>query len=325
MFKRTKKTISGVLATLIFVSLFAGVPVFANNISTYIYNGYTVEYFIDAEWQGHQNISVTLINTSDENLVDWALKFDASGDIITIWNGEISENNDTEYIITHADWNREIWAGHRTSFGYIVAGDTLFAPLKFEIGPGFDSGDTSQDEPGEPEEPREDEETFYFEPDNSDNGELFDIGEIYFKDIESDEDVGYDENGISFVRNQLLLTAHFGVSYETVNKLVDELNAEIVGFIELTNDYQLEFNEDVTADFLYQCIDELIENPIVEFVSLNIAFKNEENYMPTDKQIAPMDSVHERNWNLHAINATEAWNKYFHNETKIRFSSAYWK
>ncbi|MCL2087192.1 MAG: cellulose binding domain-containing protein [Oscillospiraceae bacterium] len=221
MFKRTKKTISGVLATLIFVSLFAGVPVFANNISTYIYNGYTVEYFIDAEWQGHQNISVTLINTSDENLVDWALKFDASGDIITIWNGEISENNDTEYIITHAGWNREIWAGHRTSFGYIVAGDTLFAPLKFEIGPDFDSGDTSQDEPEEPKNPGDTNSSG--ENENDEEIELFDIGEIYFKDIVDDEDIDFGENGVCFVKNQILLTAYDDVGFEMVEALVKKL------------------------------------------------------------------------------------------------------
>jgi len=111
---------------------------------------------------------------------------------------------------------------------------------------------------------------------------LVDIGEAHFKDITSIHDVDYDDNGDTFARNQILLTANDDVDFEMVEKLVKNMNAEIVGFIELVNDYQIEFKENVSADTLNLLIDDLMDNPIVEFASLNIAFEVEE-----DSHIAP--------------------------------------
>jgi len=82
--------------------------------------------------------------------------------------------------------------------------------------------------------------------DNDDNNgdndaDLIDIGQCYFKDLQSRDELNYDSNGFCFVRNQVLLTAGDGVSFNSVKALVNSMNAEIVGYIELTNDYQIEF------------------------------------------------------------------------------------
>ena len=179
------------------------------------------------------------------------------------------------------------------------------------------------------------------------NPDLIDIGEIYFKNIESIEDIYIDESGMKFVRNQLLLTAYNNVPYGEIGLLADEYNAEIVGFIELTNSFQLEITYNVSADEIYQIIDELMSNPLVEFASLNTIIESGYDSMPSNTSCCDGDYCelsdllwipndpwrndmyddyevcwgidnlfyesefgkiqHHRNWGLKAIDAPGAW------------------
>ena len=62
---------------------------------------------------------------------------------------------------------------------------------------------------------------------------------------------------------------------ESENKMEEickEIDAEIVGCIEITNDYQIEFKRDMTYDELMQISTELEENYyFIESVTLNLA------------------------------------------------------
>jgi hypothetical protein len=162
----------------------------------------------------------------------------------------------------------------------------------------------------------------------NDSPGILDIGEIYFKGMVSEDCIDTDENGIDFVKNQFLLTAHDGVSYAQIEMLADEYESEIVGFIELTNCFQLEMIYDVDSGEIHQIIDELTANSLVEFVSLNIVSTSEPCSMPND----PWSNVDEpygvcwdtnkmfhikpdtgerldrhRNWGVKAIDAPGAW------------------
>ena len=76
---RLRRSVSAVLAASIAASVFTAVPVYAETSSaTYTYDGYKVDYAVTNEWFGNQNVNVTLTNTSDEPILNWALGYDAT-------------------------------------------------------------------------------------------------------------------------------------------------------------------------------------------------------------------------------------------------------
>lgn len=85
-----------------------------------------------------------------------------------------------------------------------------------------------------------------------------------------EDDVVYDpESGISYVKNQLLISAALDAPEGEIERLCGELGAEIVGFIGLTNDYQIEFTEDKTLAELEAAADYLESFSFVQGVTLN--------------------------------------------------------
>lgn len=97
-----------------------------------------------------------------------------------------------------------------------------------------------------------------------------DIGEAYYQEV-SEEDIVFDEeHGVKYARNQLLISVSPDTAREKINEIVTEVNAEIIGFIELTGDYQIEFIDDKTLDELSETADYIMAYPFVMNVTLNI-------------------------------------------------------
>ncbi len=96
-----------------------------------------------------------------------------------------------------------------------------------------------------------------------------DIGESYIKEVTEDDVVFDEETGLAYVRNQVLISVELNVDKAVIEKLAADLDAEIVGYLELVNDYQLEFKEDKTLEELEEIIDSLMELPEVSYASLN--------------------------------------------------------
>lgn len=65
------------------------------------------------------------------------------------------------------------------------------------------------------------------------------FGRIEYKEF-TEEDIIYENNRM-YVNNQLLITADEQYNYDDVKKIVARYDGEIVGCIEFTNDYQIEF------------------------------------------------------------------------------------
>lgn len=85
-----------------------------------------------------------------------------------------------------------------------------------------------------------------------------------------EDDVVYDpESGINYVKNQLLISAALDAPKGEVERLCGELGAEIVGFIGLTNDYQIEFAEDKTLAELEAAADYLEGFEFIQGVTPN--------------------------------------------------------
>ncbi|MDE6686639.1 MAG: hypothetical protein K2K17_04930 [Lachnospiraceae bacterium] len=100
-------------------------------------------------------------------------------------------------------------------------------------------------------------------------GGLEDIGEAYFKDITSMDDIGYTIEGYPCVKNQLLLMSKEGVTFAQIEELVHSYDAEIVGYLELTDDYQIEFYEEIPPGRLRTLMEELSQNGLVEYCDYN--------------------------------------------------------
>ena len=87
-----------------------------------------------------------------------------------------------------------------------------------------------------------------------------------FKEPEP-EDIVKSDNGDSYVKDQILICAVPGTSYDDIVKLGEKFSFTVVGFSD--DDYQAEFQDPMTYDELCDAIDELEKEDIVDACYLN--------------------------------------------------------
>lgn len=134
LFKRLKKSVSAILAAAMSLSLFTAIPVSADiGRTTYNYDGYSVNYNVTNEWDGAQTVELTVSNTGTDSILNWALKYDAEGEISNLWNADLYEQNGDEYVIKNVGWNFEIAPSQSVTYGYTLSGNDLTLPENFEI------------------------------------------------------------------------------------------------------------------------------------------------------------------------------------------------
>ena len=99
------------------------------------------------------------------------------------------------------------------------------------------------------------------EAEETDADGLIDIGDNYYKEAGKDDIVTDAKSGRTYVKNQLLISCTMGTpnDREKIQKICEELDAEIVGYIELTSDFQIEFKHDKTYEELMAIAKELEE------------------------------------------------------------------
>lgn len=79
----------------------------------------------------------------------------------------------------------------------------------------------------------------------------------YIKDS-TDADVVYDEYGFPYIKNQIVIVTDLGTDKRIIEKMVSEMDADIVGYIQSVCFYQIEFRSDKSSEELEELI-ELIE------------------------------------------------------------------
>lgn len=255
-------------------------------------SGFSAELNIINEWDTTFQGEIILTNKTDKPMEWWELTFDSNftiTEIKTSWAASVINNGNCNYTFKGTytgiiDPNSSVALG----FQAIKNGDPMIDNVSLTEMVFSNSVERSEEN-------------------------LIDIGEAYFKDIESIDDIDVDSNGIEFVKNQFLLTAYNDVSYDEVEALGNEYNADIVGYIALTNDYQFEIEYDVNANDIYQIIDELMDNQLVEYASLNTVFEYEYDSVPNDpwdtSETIDWDTTNPSgsNWGVEAIDAPGAW------------------
>ena len=98
--------------------------------------------------------------------------------------------------------------------------------------------------------------------------------EAYIKDIELD-DIKVIDGGITYVDSQLLLTAAIDATKKDIENLVKNYDASIVGYIGLTGDYQIEFNQPKSYEELCAIAKELENNALVEIADVHYLFETD--------------------------------------------------
>ncbi len=90
-----------------------------------------------------------------------------------------------------------------------------------------------------------------------------DIGVSYAKPAEEEDIVKNSELGFDYVKNQLLVSFNNDADKAEIQEIFDRLGVKVVGYIEITNDYQIEFDRDMTCDELMDVINMLEAYPFV--------------------------------------------------------------
>ncbi|MBQ8260961.1 MAG: S8 family serine peptidase [Lachnospiraceae bacterium] len=137
-------------------------------------------------------------------------------------------------------------------------------------------------------------------------------GQIYYKEITSEDDIVIAANGLQCVRNQMILSAGADISFETVEASLTEYEALIVGYIEATNDYQIEFIYDKNAEEMELLIQALVQESWVSSVGYNYIWLEEPEFTSSDpwEETTPTEWDSNRpedsNWGIEAIRLEEA-------------------
>ena len=96
----------------------------------------------------------------------------------------------------------------------------------------------------------------------------------YYKEAGKDDIVTDEKTGYRYVKNQLLVSFTAGTpnDMEKMEKICKELGAKIVGYLQVTSDFQIEFDRDMTCEELLKIAEELKEKYyFVSTANLNFA------------------------------------------------------
>ena len=103
-----------------------------------------IDFTLVQDWGSGFQGAISITNQTGGNIDSWSLEFDFPNEINNIWDAEIEQNQNGSYVITNADWNREIGAGETLTFGFTGNDSVTVEPQNFELeGYSFNSPSTS--------------------------------------------------------------------------------------------------------------------------------------------------------------------------------------
>ena len=227
---------------------------------------YSVDFKILNDWNTGFTGEITISNKSGSAIEDWVLEFDGPNEISNIWDGELLSHEGTHYIVKNASYNQNIAAGSSVSFHFNVDNRSSAEAYTGFVLKSY----------GEINQPAQD------DTDIQEPGTFDSIGEAYYKTPSAEDIITDEETGFHYVRNQLLISAYMGAEKSIFEEICNEIGAEIVGYIELTNDYQIEFLENKTLDEMVTIAEYLDSFSFISTVTLNMVSSCEANITQTN-------------------------------------------
>ena len=132
-----KRLISGLLSAVMAINVITILPANAFALGTeskvYEKDGYTVTYQVGSEWDGNRSVEVSIKNTGEESILNWALKYDVGGEVYNLWNSKVYDSSEEYTIIKNNGYNYEIEPGQSANYGYIVKGEETVIPEDIEL------------------------------------------------------------------------------------------------------------------------------------------------------------------------------------------------
>lgn len=143
-------------------------------------------------------------------------------------------------------------------------------------------------------------------------GDKYADSEIYYEATPK-KNIKESKTGAKYADNEILIVANEDFDKSDVEELAKKYDAQIVGYIEITGDYQLKFKKAYTYDQLQDLIKQLEAEECVKDASLQTFLEiEEESYkLPNDARWQnEWDALNPEgeNWGIEAINAPFAWN-----------------
>ncbi|MDO4862676.1 MAG: S8 family serine peptidase [Ruminococcus sp.] len=145
-----------------------------------------------------------------------------------------------------------------------------------------------------------------------------DYGRIYYAPIDEEHVVEYEEDsGCGYIDNEVLVVAGDGVSREQIAELAAKYDAEIVGEIEVSGDYQLRLA--TAPDELDSVVESISAEPVVDSAEVNYVMPisgdsegDVGNFYYGDLWQSELtaeeyDSSTALSWGFHEINTPMAW------------------
>ena len=129
------------------------------------------------------------------------------------------------------------------------------------------------------------------------------IGECYYQEIQ-EEHVATDDLTM-YTDNEILLVTEDGVKKRAVEKLAKKYDAEIVGRIEQTGDYQLQLSNVYSLEELEQLSEDLKAEDIVASADINYIFDAE----PSDVESSSESFQYGKEWAGDLSNSTDCAGK----------------
>ena len=99
----------------------------------YEQEGYVITCTIQSEWEAHQAVEITLQNTGEESIRDWAVRIEGTGTVTGLWNAQAVSEDENQTTVKNCGYNNVIGAGDAVTFGYTLEGENLSLPVGISL------------------------------------------------------------------------------------------------------------------------------------------------------------------------------------------------
>lgn len=141
-------------------------------------------------------------------------------------------------------------------------------------------------------------------------------GNLYYKKLDTDA-IAYHKDIGKYVSNELILYTD-NVEKQIIEELAAEEGGHIVGYIDITNTYQIEFDSSMEYSSLMSKKQKMEKTEHVKHVAYNyvVPINDNSQFYPNDKEWKnEWEDMEGGNWGLKAIKVPEAWD-YINNSYK---------